>query len=358
MLHANLAAVIDRGRLLLLAGSTAASLLLAEGAFRGLEGRLGVDRARIRAFRDFVATGGETAHYAAWPYTLYRRRPGDPGVNSLGFYGDEPSLERRPGVPRIVCLGASTTEGYFSLLGPALERLNGRPVEVLNFAVSGWTSAEILVSYLLLVQDYRPDVVVIHTAVNDAEPRNWPGFRPDYSHYRRPWREIHYSAPFRWLVAASDLFAAWQLRRAPLPDLRGVVVRKPSGPFTFRHGHFPPGTERPFRRNLRSLIVAIRTGGGTPVLATLPYDPVRGRGLPHYREGIDEHNAILRDLARENQILLVDLAESAREHPETLQPFFVDLVHLSEPGNRLKAEAIARALTESGLLQGAFGSRR
>ena len=31
--------------------------------------------------------------------------------------------------------------------------------------------------------------VVIHESVNDVEPRNWPGFHPDYSHYRRPWRE-------------------------------------------------------------------------------------------------------------------------------------------------------------------------
>ena len=63
---------------------------------------------------------------------------------------------------------------------------SGTPV--LDWTVPGWTSAETLINYLLDVQDYGADVVVIQQAYGDVEPRLWPDLKPDYSHYREPWR--------------------------------------------------------------------------------------------------------------------------------------------------------------------------
>lgn len=345
----------SRGALLVV--SLLVSLLLAEVVFRLAAPALGVDAARLAAFRDFVATGGETAQYEARPHLLYVRRVGLPGVNSLGYQEVEPSRIKAPGTTRIVCLGSSTTEGgnpegragsYPHFLGELL-KARGSQVEVLNFAVSGWTTAEILVSYLLVVQDYAPDVVLIHEAANDVEPRAWPGFQPDYSHYRRPWREPRFSLPYRLAVRGSTLFAYLALGDATSFGIQAAVVKPPAGPLDTEGDRLKPKTAEAYRRNLRSLLQHVAAGKARAMLLTLPYDGDRAGKFPLYRHGIDEHNAIARELAREEGATLVDLAALGEADQARLRPAFLDLVHLAPDGNRWKAEQVAAALTAQGL---------
>jgi lysophospholipase L1-like esterase len=344
--------VIDRGRLALAAGSVLATLVAVELAFRLGEQRLGVDRVQLARFRDFVWTGGETSLYEPRPHVLYARPPLLPGVNRLGFTGPEPALAKAPGVLRVACLGSSTTEGgnpegeqgsYPHFLKPALEARLGRPVEVLNFGMSGWTTAEELVHFVLVVQDYAPDVVVLHEAVNDVPPRNWPGFEPDYSHYRRPWTPPAHGLPFRLLVRVSDAFAAWARRREAAVGLDAVVVRPPAGPFAFAGGTLPPGTEAPFRRNVRTLAELARSRGARVLLATMPFDAARADAFPPFHAGLVEHNAILRELAAAERLGLADLEAMARGE-QALAGAFLDLVHVTPAGNRWKAERIAAAI--------------
>jgi lysophospholipase L1-like esterase len=348
---------IDRSRLLTALAATLVTAVALEGGFRLVEGRLGVDRDRLQRFRALVTHGGETALYEPRPHVLYARPRGRDGINSLGFNDDEFPRNKRPALVRIACLGSSTTEGgnpdgregsYPYFLHRILEQ-KGRAVEVMNFGMSGWTSAEILVNYVLTVQDFAPDVVVIHEAANDVEPRNWPGFRSDYSHYRKPWTEPQHSFPYRLLVRVSDVAAALAMRRTEAFGLQAVVVRPPDGPFTFADGRLPPETATAFRRNIRTIAEHARLRGARVVLATMPYDAARAAALPVYRSGIDEHNQILRDLAQEGGFVLVDLAALAQRSPEGLRPHFLDLVHVDAEGNRWKAEAIAGALEAQAL---------
>jgi lysophospholipase L1-like esterase len=285
-----------------------------------------------------------------------------PGVNSLGFNDDEFRVAKTPGTLRIACLGSSTTEGgnpeghegsYPRLLRHVLEERTGRAVEVLNFGMAGWTTAETMVNYFLVVQDYSPDVVVIHEAVNDVDPRRWPGFRMDYSHYRKPWSEVHYSLPYRLLVRASDIFAASQLRNAAAFDLQAVVTRPPQGPLK---DTLPPETAAAFRRNVQTIAEHVRLRGGHAVLATVPYDPVAA-APPVFRTGIDDHNRILRELCHQGGFTLADIDARARSRPGGLHPFFLDLVHMTPEGNRFKAEVIAEAMVESGLAPSAQRTR-
>lgn len=351
--------MVDKGKAFLLLGATAASLVALELGFRLLAPRLGVDRARLEALRDFVWTGGETAQYEPRAHVVYARPSSVPGVNRLGFLDSDFPKEKRPGVPRIACLGSSTTEGGNSLhhegsypyfLKQILEQRTRHPVETMNFAMAGWTTAETMVNYFLVVQDYAPDIVLIHEAVNDVEPRVWPGFRPDYSHYRRPWKELRFSLAYRLLVRFSDAFAAYQLRRVDSLGLPAVVVRPPEGPYQFAGGRLPPETAVAFRRNIRTIAEHVRLRGGQPVLVTMPYDRVRAASLPVFQAGIDDNNRILRELAKEQGFLLVDLDALVRARPDGLRPLFLDLVHLEPEGNRFKAQSIAEALLAQGLL--------
>ena len=304
----------DRRSLLLLLGTTLAFGAALELAFRLLEPRLGVDRERLQALRDHVASGGVVGLHEARPHVLYARPPGVPGVNSLGFNDDEFKLARIPGTLRIACLGSSTTEGgnpeghegsYPRQLQHVLEERTGRAVEVLNFGMAGWTTAETMVNYFLVVQDYAPDIVVIHEAVNDVDPRRWPGFRTDYSHYRKPWSGVHYSLPYRLLVRWSDVFAASQLRNPAAFDVAAVVTRPPQGPLRDAGDKLPPETAVAFRRNVQTIAEHVRLRGGRVVLATVPYDPA-ATSAAVYRNGIDEHNGILRELAEKNGFTLAD----------------------------------------------------
>lgn len=347
----------DRRSLVLLLATILLFGAALEGAFRLLEPRLGVDRERLQAFRDYVASNGAVALHEPRPHVLYARPPGVPGVNSLGFNDDEFHVAKTPGTLRIACLGSSTTEGgnpeghegsYPRLLQHILGERTGDPVEVLNFGMAGWTTAETMVNYFLVVQDYAPDVVVIHEAVNDVEPRRFPGFRMDYSHYRKPWTEVHFSLPYRVLARASDLFAASQMRTGQF-DLQSLVNRRPQGPLLDASGKLPPETALAFRRNVLTIAEHARLHGGRVVLATVPYDP-EARDADVYRAGIDDHNRILRELAAANGFILADVAARGRDLAGGTHRFFLDLVHMSPEGNRFKAEVIADAVTAAGVL--------
>jgi len=95
-------------------------------------------------------------------------------INNAGFRDDNVILPKPPGVFRIVCVGASTTEEgpsndltYPNLLEFYLNRaLGGRRVDVVNAGVSGINSDKHvlkLADYLLL----EPDMIVVYNAAND-----------------------------------------------------------------------------------------------------------------------------------------------------------------------------------------------
>ena len=355
------------GRNLLLLAVTV--VLLGGGlelAFRLLEPRLGVDRQRLRDLRAHVASGGAIAAHEPRPHVLYVRPTRLPGVNSQGFNDDEFVVARTPGRLRIACLGSSTTEGgnpeghegsYPRQLQHVLHERTGREVEVLNFGMAGWTTAEEMVNYFLVVQDYAPDIVVIHEAANDVDPRRWPGFRTDYSHYRKPWGEFRYSLPYRLLVRWSDIFAASQLRDPAAFDIQGVVVRAPYGSLLDAAAAFKPETAVAFRRNVETIGEHVRLRGGRVVLATVPYDPA-AVATDVYRVGIDDNNRILRELAARDGFTLADVDARGRERKGGTHPFFLDLVHMTPEGNRFKAEVVADAILAAGLTEPAPPGQR
>jgi hypothetical protein len=93
-------------------------------------------------------------------------------INSHGFHDVERSYDKPPNTVRIAVLGNSWTEAlqvpldktYCSVLERKLTDLScyvGRHVEVLNFGVSGYSSAQELLLLRQEVWKYHPDVVVI-----------------------------------------------------------------------------------------------------------------------------------------------------------------------------------------------------
>jgi hypothetical protein len=103
--------------------------------------------------------------------------PNRVSINSFGFRGPNPrTLEKPPGVIRVICSGGSTTEDIFVDDGRTWpeqlqEKLNARlhtdRIEVINMGTSGYTAANCLKDLELNGLALKPDVVIAYHGVND-----------------------------------------------------------------------------------------------------------------------------------------------------------------------------------------------
>jgi GDSL-like Lipase/Acylhydrolase family len=101
--------------------------------------------------------------------------------NSLGYRDREHSLEKPPGVYRIVVIGDSITMGlqiddhtedvYTNVLESALTR-GGRDVEVINFGVSGYNTQQEVHTLADKGIQFKPDLVILAYCINDTEMMN------------------------------------------------------------------------------------------------------------------------------------------------------------------------------------------
>lgn len=112
------------------------------------------------------------------PLLVYRNKPsqqspaGTSRINAQGFRGADWTLEKRPGVKRVIVIGGSVVFGWGfeddAQAIPALMQAKlGPTVEVYNAAVMGYLSVQELVLLETELLDYAPDVVVVCDGWND-----------------------------------------------------------------------------------------------------------------------------------------------------------------------------------------------
>ena len=282
-------------------------------------------------------------------------------VNSLGMRGEEMSLEKPPGVFRILCLGGSTTygtgtsESQFSYPAQLQTMLNsvapeGLRYEVGNCGVPGYLTSDSLINLELRLLDYQPDALLIYHAANDARPIQARGFKSDYSHLRKPWSEEKLSATELFLMRHWRTFARLTRGTDPEEQLRamGSHVLVPN----FRELHVPSNVGVPpkgllaFQRNIKSIVAIAHENGIVPVLQTFAVCPNRFRpGSEHFFGTIRDLNKVLRSYAAESGVPIIEVAEKLYNRTE----LFEDWMHLNDEGSHLHAEIIFNALREQGL---------
>ena len=108
-----------------------------------------------------------------------------------------------------------------------------------------------------------------------------------------------------------------------------------------------------FLRNLRTIGVVTEGFGGEVLLATLPFRKSMGSEGPEgghnpWAPMIAEQNDRVVELGREQGWAVAELHDSMGGMDEAR---YEDQVHLDQQGERIKAEHIAQALKQSGLLQ-------
>lgn len=164
---------------------------------------------RTRAMLMGNSDSTELPRYLSLPFLGYIPYPGYQKYNTLqhnpdGYRGPRIPLQKN-GKLRVLCLGASTTYGtgvqlptetYPAQLQILLTRVLANDSiwsrhytgsEVINAGIEAGTSAEMLQQYLFKYRYYKPDIVIVHTGLNDAELLNQhdKNFQLDYTHYRR-----------------------------------------------------------------------------------------------------------------------------------------------------------------------------
>jgi lysophospholipase L1-like esterase len=298
--------------------------------------------------------GERLACLEPWPYVGYRFAPGaHPRASDDGFLSTHPIAKARtePAI-RIAFVGASTTlaasdagyDGSFPVIVERLASRVGLPVESMSCGAPGWSSAENLVNYVLTVQDYAPDWVVIHQGAGDVQPLLYPDFRSDYGHYRRPLVLPSPGAFEAFFVRHSRLYTWLLLQRPDVPkDLTAATTRP-----------LPPGEPRvaregiaAFLRNTETLVDVAQARGARVLLTTESHArrPPASDAQAAFARTMDDFAAGVRDLAKRRGLPLADTDAALAARAD----LFTDGVHVVAAGHRLEARAIARALWRAGL---------
>lgn len=269
-----------------------------------------------------------------------------------GVACDRPIVMPKPaGQIRVLCLGASTTGNYICHDGETYSyplelerylqrRFDGQPVVVHNCGQGGWTSAEILIHFLLNLRDTQPDVVVIYHAYNDLSVSLSRDFVPDYSHARRNLAESYYKYRLASMIPMLPLGSYNFIIQTLFPFLHpsvGVLDAVSTGQIDI-DGEFRG--LKTYERNLESIVATCLADGADVVLSTYAhclYDGVRQSKVHlKYREGVAQENGVMRKIAEKYNVPLVDNARLVPEEEE----YFVDTVHFTPAGMRLIAENI------------------
>jgi len=300
-----------------------------------------------------LQTYDEYSAFMGHPFLGHTRRPsvnldGSENIppiyhyNKYGFNGLEVSYSKPEGTVRIATLGGSTTaRGYPEHLQTFLDSAyHKQPVEVLNFGISGWTSAHTMVNYYMNVVAFDPDYIVLHHGWNEEGVRNVPPdhFRPDYSHvysyYKEPviWDRylMRISLVYRYIIVKMDRTPPW-----------GYLAKSTTLTERERTELNYSNTEEllPFERNSRNIISHARNSGYQVVLTTMPHSTDEKSAYFFGKANIDQCNDIMRNLDA-GGLLLVDLDTLMTGKSDQ----FIDLAHLTHEGRKFKAQLIGKAL--------------
>ena len=293
----------------------------------------------------------------------------DTAINSLGFTGDVIYPEKNPEKIRILTLGGSAifNRRMTERLKDSLNADSDRPVEILGAALRTHTSMSSVIKYNFLSK-YKFDYVLIYHGINDLFVNHVSKeyFKSDYSHMG-PWYKRNALLDNSLIARVIYNNFIWGRRIFGGEKIWYIYPKdKNENEMEFI-------SEQLFRRNITILVENILQDGGTPVLMTfawsipanysqeafidnsLGYDnsddyvnyPVELWGSVEYvREGLQRHNRILRQIAIEYDVLLLDQEKLMADNLE----WFGDVCHFSEKGTGKFIDNVTNFLVQRRLL--------
>ncbi len=278
------------------------------------------------------------------PGLIYTMRPNRGGGNSQGYFDYEYSLQKPPGVFRMVLIGDSVpvgqNVGWPESFAKLLERkLNDqRPErcwEVVVLARSGYGTSQELILLRDEAFDYQPDLILWSYVLNDPAHPLYHDVSGDLRLLYRPRSYVAHLAAAGWFQL-KEMAACW------------------GGPTEFHHRlHYV------YREQVAQNIEAIgRQCRENEVPGVLLVHPVFEEDRPFEKYSLLDVHLDLRALGEQAGLEVLDLLDAYRDRSpsELSYPKEKDPWHPNRLGHRLAAEFICERLTAAGLLPGEEGA--
>lgn len=292
--------------------------------------------------------------------------------NSQGFriQGNLP-LEKAPGEYRVFALGGSTTEdipngnnkhycGEANQL-LAAERFDGKTFNCVNAAKSGYSSAHSLIRLQMDLLAFKPDMITVMDQVNDLTVNFFPA--DARSNYGNKYLHPAYAPPVfdlkRTLLRKSQaLVLIYQFSIEVKRRFLGNEMPSAKKVSTFMRFNPEPTVLRQkeaFRNNLISIAQIGKAHGIRIVFLTQPavfseeryartftgeIHGVLYPKLDEFERLFSEYNEIIRDVAKEQSVSLIDMETLMGKDPRD----FLDMIHYSASGIDHFAQFYSREL--------------
>ena len=274
-------------------------------------------------------------------------------TNNLRFYNGE-NGDRDIEIPkpkdllRINCLGESTTQYYLNFenknfsypleLERILKSRIKKNLEVNNCAQGGYNTADLLIRFCLQIIDTEPDYIIIYHGQTDIRSFITPNFENDYFHSRKNLAESYKTLkrnskipnlPFNFLNYFKNHWFPYDTR-SYLMDL--IHKSNENDKIDYK-----PGLKI-YKRNLQQIIDICLAKNIEVILGTYChylYDNVKNSSIHNlYNKIVDEENLIIKQLAAENNLDLVDNDKLIMREESN----FMDSVHFTPKGMNLLAK--------------------
>ena len=300
------------------------------------------------------------------PYTdnvFTKKYPVD--IDSNGFIAPSRKYDTPDKV--IVFLGGSTTECMFVdqdqrfpyVAGQILERETGAKINSYNGGMSGSNTLNAIDILFNKVIPLKPDVVVFMENINDLSTLL---YEKTYWHKGKARSPLETLKKRQWVGKLLKEIFIPNLNYA-YRNLQKTLSGKEEDEFAGARGKklvFDQAKmEHDFAADLQTIVCTCKAWSIVPVLMTQANritdhpDPVvaayiardggdTGIGYQRFKALYDAFNDTIREVGRENQVMVIDLA---REVPPD-KKYLYDLVHFNDAGSQLAAQIIAGRLKD------------
>ena len=263
-------------------------------------------------------------------------------INGDGFRDDPAPREKQPGEYRVIAVGDSCTFGdgvagaqtYANVLESLLRQaLPGRPVQVINAGVPGYTSFQVRRYLERELWRWQPDLVVVYVGFNDFVPAANGVTDAERAAVSR----------FTWIAQSTlDGLRSYQWLNFEIAGVKQRLFPNRKATGTEVDGNAKHPFRVPYPELIHNLEAIDRLGnqkGFCRLLLT----------LPHQFKDEPMANLYIRYAASKNQIPLLDLFSALKVDQEKGEALFgEDGGHPNALGHRRIAEAIFARLQQNG----------
>lgn len=289
--------------------------------------------------------------------TYDSKNPRKFSINRWGFRSPDYNPIKPKETLRIFCLGGSSTfdpyvsdeETWSSLVGKKLNSETKRKIECINAGRYGYATSEIIGLFYHRVLRHQPDMIIIYSTYNDATRKYSPYYGADDS------PQLYGNTRLSFWNKHSALFAAADFHMRHLWNWKYYSKLMPNNSYSKEpppeHVEFLQDEVKTilynadlYERNIRTIINIAKNNHIKVLLSTQISDTDKQTELV-----LSLYNSKLRKIAREEKVILLDLA-SYKVEDIRKDSILESYVHLTKKGCEFLSDKMVKKIMGDTLL--------